>query len=591
MGLRHLLDWSDFATGTLPALPLQHKVVLPPAAASFQSLQDEVNASEAIEDQADEARALTTAARVLADRTDALVEANRLEFADAEISERTRAASRLLGDIPSALQKVNEHLENLLTDRQHLLDLRQFGGAADPEMRLPILKAMRQHAQSAERQLMEAVRLGQHASDLAQGAQQQAASARPLMRTSDVRLLPDEEEEQASLAADQYELARGNLDEEDLSPAEIRELEARRAFEEADLGRPDDKVGDTSAGCHCDPQATCGLQGRSFTWCRVGGGRCPLLRLDAEGRSLDPGGADHNLFKATGSSAWPTTGARSERSGAVWDYCTVEHSSDAPGAPPRTAHGGVCAWNEDLLNRYAKDPAYLKADGSVNLQKVPPRDRLAVEVMLQYQKDPEGHSLCSATVGSDKFSVCPAAPDPEHPEAAGHGWLASRSWDFCSAKGWKPKAGLDGKPSTEVPAPVAKTLPEEDDEPTERQAQEQPITYPVHPEAMRPQPSPAPIAAPVATPGLPPRASAGATTQAMRPQPLPAPIMSPLATRGLPPSMPAVASMEALLPSSLLPWSLPFERPQDNVTVRASGDGARDSSHSRASRFAAFLTA
>merc|ERR1719188_845300 len=244
-------------------------------------------------------------------------------------------------------------------------------------------------------------------------------------------------------------------------------------------------MGPTAAGCECDHQVKCGLQGRSFNWCRVGGGTCALLRRDHVD-VRDPGGADHNLYK--GQAVSPASGAAPERSGAVWDYCSPKPGPKIAGSAPRTSHGGSCAWRGDLLRRYEEDPQYLSALGEIDLQKVPPRDRLAVQIMLQYRAAPDGPAgLCDVTPGSRPFAVCPAVADPERPELGGRGWLASRSWDFCTQRGWRPAHDRGQERSEVQPAPPAPALPERPETPPEEDREElgelhKDVPYPRAPE-------------------------------------------------------------------------------------------------------------
>ena len=114
---------------------------------------------------------------------------------------------------------------------------------------------------------------------------------------------------------------------------------------------------------------------------------------------------------------------------------------------------------------------------------MPLRDRLGVEAMLQYQKDPAHEHLCAVTDGSGLFHVCPTAVDVERPELAGLGWNASHSWDFCGerfAGPWRP-AATEVSVHAEVsapPAPEAPQLPEREAEPPEEpRPPEEPVTY------------------------------------------------------------------------------------------------------------------
>ena len=122
-------------------------------------------------------------------------------------------------------------------------------------------------------------------------------------------------------------------------------------------------------------------------------------------------------------------------------------------------------------------------DGHIELKKVPLRDRLAVEAMLQYQKDPLHQQLCAVTDGSGLFHVCPTSVDLERPELAGRGWNASHAWDFCGdrwAGPWRPEATEVSvhQEVSEALAPEAPQLPEREAEPPEEpRSVEEPINY------------------------------------------------------------------------------------------------------------------
>eukprot|EP00913_Durusdinium_trenchii_P024570 g23064.t1 len=211
---------------------------------------------------------------------------------------------------------------------------------------------------------------------------------------------------------------------EELSSHGKEVLRAKQKVDKMDDGAP---MGLTSAGCKCDPQAKCALQGRSFTWCRIGGGTCSLLSSKAQKEHpLDPALHDHGLYKPGGPEA--TKERDLDRSGAVWDYCEP-HLGLSSGAAPRTAHGAMCA-------RYMEDPFFLKQDGTLDLTKN------GTFVVLAEQKDPEHQHLCTITDSSGMFRVCPTTVDDERPELAGMGWNASHSWDFCGERfgedNWKP---------------------------------------------------------------------------------------------------------------------------------------------------------
>ncbi|CAK0841066.1 unnamed protein product, partial [Prorocentrum cordatum] len=173
---------------------------------------------------------------------------------------------------------------------------------------------LRRHAEGMLHEVRTATSLGRKTAALTEAVERQHALARPVLRDTDVHMVPTNEAEGAPGEDD--EDGGGVEGAEEEGEGGDLDAEVTRMISEADAGEP---LGPTAAGCACDPQVKCGLQGRSFSWCRVGGGTCALLRRD-HADVLDLGGADHNLYK--GQSVIPASGAFPERSGAVWDYCT-----------------------------------------------------------------------------------------------------------------------------------------------------------------------------------------------------------------------------------------------------------------------------
>jgi len=411
---------------------------------------DSLDAAESLAAQSQRMWDAAGAARVLTDRAGAIVEASRLDVVDDDLNRSARAVEELLQKLPQALLAANAPLRHLARDRADLWALAPSSGVGpDPALRRPVLRQLQRDAEATLARLAAARRLGQRAFELSEGMQRQAQSVQPVLRESDVHLVPPEES--GALA-----------DETDNQGSDAG---AGRFFDELDRGEPTGGAAqNTSAGCTCDPQVRCGLQGRAFTWCRVGGGRCKLLRHD-NAHSLDPGGADHHLRRSEGSAE--PSGAQTDRSGAVWDYCTPKATAPTgPGAPPKTAHGGVCVWDGALWNRFANDPAFQHADGSLDLTKVPTSHRLGLEAMDQYRRDPEAHGLCDVTAHSHGFAVCPSAADPAEAQLGEHGWLKTRSWDFCAAPGWRPRPEVGQLRSAREADPVAPALalPEEEGE-------------------------------------------------------------------------------------------------------------------------------
>lgn len=170
---------------------------------------------------------------------------------------------------------------------------------------------------------------------------------------------------------------------------------------------------------------------------------------------------DHDIYKSGG------TGSRSarglEREGSVWDYCVPKLGLRAEDTAPRTAHGGQCAWRGDILQQYGTDANYVGPEaGSIDIEKVPFRDRLAVQAMMQYRDDPTSKFLCAEADGSDGFAICPIERDPDRPELVKSGWLANHSWDFCTNRKFKPRkisSTDDGLTSEVFPAPIAPSMP------------------------------------------------------------------------------------------------------------------------------------
>lgn len=422
----------------------------------------------------DHAYAMAEYARVWAERASSIVDATRGEQVDQEAVDIATDLAKAARRAGKALIGVNESLKALDVARFNL-ELQEKLGSTDPQMEIYVLTKTGEAATKASDAMHMALQVATRAQNLTDEAVSHGVTSMPKLRVSDVHLTPVNEAEGADFN-----------DNQEHSPDELvgqghgkEVLRAKHKVDKMDDGVP---LGLTSAGCHCDPQAKCALQGRSFTWCRVGGGTCTLLSASArKGHPLDPALRDHDLYKSGAKAGGVTKERDLERSGAVWDYCEPDLGLTSSGSAPRTAHGAMCAWRGDLLRRYAEDPYYLNQDGSINLAKVPLRDRLSVDAMLQYQKDPVHQHLCTTTDDSGVFRICPTTVDDERPELAGLGWNASHSWDFCSERfadpasgaveeAWRPPTtdtSVHEEVSEPLPPPQAPELPERPEEPPE----------------------------------------------------------------------------------------------------------------------------
>eukprot|EP00933_Yihiella_yeosuensis_P004377 TRINITY_DN108745_c0_g1_i1.p1 TRINITY_DN108745_c0_g1~~TRINITY_DN108745_c0_g1_i1.p1 ORF type:complete len:652 (+),score=170.37 TRINITY_DN108745_c0_g1_i1:107-2062(+) len=407
----------------------------------------------------DHANEMAKVARVWTERAAAMMEANRLEQAQDAAVKATEDVAKMIQPLPRELRSANEALQAVYADRANLKELKRLGGTVDPDEEVKVLSQLASHAEDASKLLLKSADAGRRVAAFANSVKHESLTSQPLLRKEDVHLAPLTNAEGADID-----------DDVDAPTQEDRDAEMTKAhlkMQAMDDGEPS---GLTAAGCQCDPQVKCGLQGRSFTWCRVGGGHCELLRQDGSGpeHAKDMAGVDHNLYTGAGVNGHS---GQLEQSGAMWDYCTPKFTSQSRGSAPLTAHGGRCAWRGDLLKRYVEDPLYNK-NGSLDLSLVPFKDRAALELMLKYREDPSANSLCSPTAGSQPFSVCPVSSDPERPELSGRGWLANHSWDFCAAKNWRPAKKIGNDVSDAQGAPLAPELPQRDIEPPEESREE-----------------------------------------------------------------------------------------------------------------------
>ncbi|CAE7266647.1 rpl22 [Symbiodinium microadriaticum] len=86
------------------------------------------------------------------------------------------------------------------------------------------------------------------------------------------------------------------------------------------------------------------------------------------------------------------------------------------------------------------DPLFHNLEtGEIDIEKIPFKDRIAVEAMQNYQEN--GGDLCQQTPHSGEFLVCPAAKGCAGSNVAGpggalpSGWfsgVSGKSWDFCA---------------------------------------------------------------------------------------------------------------------------------------------------------------
>mmetsp|Transcript_10017 Transcript_10017/g.22056 ORF Transcript_10017/g.22056 Transcript_10017/m.22056 type:complete len:599 (-) Transcript_10017:135-1931(-) len=427
----------------------------------------EVYSPEEAEQQLDEQIKYLMAMKEFAiaktDLASRLVASNRQLQADTDMSKAMEGAAELLKLMGPTLKRCNSHLDRLREHRHLLSELRKLGPVAEPRLEQQALNYIRMDARSIHNDLHKSLKILHQVNTFTNVAEQQAKATKPFLREDQVRFLPpkEEEEEEADEAAIEEE-------EEPKELGDPLQTEGHELVRSLSVGEPVTEENNTSAGCTCDKYAQCSLQGRDFTWCRVGGNNCSLLRFDKV-HSNDPGGLDHNLYKA--SEEYPATTPSRERSGAVWDYCVAKPALKGENSAPRTAHGGVCAWRGDLYKRYAEDPQYQGPHKKLLLNKIPIRDRQAVQVMDQLAQHPDQHGLCDRTAGSRGYAICPAVPDPEQPESASVGWFAGRTWDFCSDadRGYRPTRATgtieEGNPDT-IPSglPKAPEMPEPKEE-------------------------------------------------------------------------------------------------------------------------------
>jgi len=364
------------------------------------------------------------------ERAGALAEQVRYETLDEEISRASQDVQDIMEEVPWQMRAANPSIHQLYNDREALRSLVQEGGRVDPLVEKRVIADIERHSTEALESLEPSETSLKVARNLYDAAERHAALAPPILRETEVHM-----KEQGL-----------NEEHENAAPESEEGPTPQEALEKLQKGEPDAPKANTSAGCNCDDQVQCSLQGRSFNWCRVGGGRCSILQEDkntveAGGAPrepwIDPSGVDHRLYSYPG--AYPASGTHQQQSGAVWDYCTPQ-PKQPKGYAPRTAHGGRCAWRGDLYERYEKDEAFDSKSGVIDLDKIPERDRLALEVMSLYKASPKTRTLCMQTENSGPYAVCPVAPDPDNPEAAHGGWLADRSWDFCTDRTWKPTA-------------------------------------------------------------------------------------------------------------------------------------------------------
>jgi len=172
----------------------------------------------------------------------------------------------------------------------------------------------------------------------------------------------------------------------------------------------------TAGECQCAGNSECTVHGRPFPWCIVHeSAPCPMR---ADPPSVDPTGADHHVVgAATGPS--------------LWDYCNDDATNLK--APASVHSEGHCERRDDVLVRYLGDPTYMGKDGQFDWARVPWRDRLALESMIQYAKGQA--PLCAHVPSSGHFKVCPVSRNRlsggDHTADSASAWWRRQSWDFC----------------------------------------------------------------------------------------------------------------------------------------------------------------
>lgn len=419
-----------------------------------KEMTDEAKKAQAVEEYEQQMTDMSTYVQELAkaatrhtERAGALAEQIRHETLDEEISRSTQDLQDMLVEVPWKMRAANPSIQHLYDDREALRALVQEGGRVDPLVEKRMLGNIERHATEALEALQQPITSLKVSRSLYDAANRHAALAPPVIRENEVHLKESGPEQEHA----------------NQKPPSPEGPTPEEALEKVIQGEPDANTANTSAGCNCDDQVKCSLQGRSFTWCRVGGGRCAALREDtttseAGGADrpswIDSSGADHRLYGFPG--PYPASGTHQQQTGAAWDYCTPSPKPVMGGAP-KTAHGGRCAWRGDLYERYARDEAFDSKSGTIDLDKVPTRDRLALEAMQLYKANPNERTLCTETENSKPYAICPVSPDPDNPEASHSGWLADRSWDFCTDRTWKPNPKNDQPPL--IPAmPTEKEL-------------------------------------------------------------------------------------------------------------------------------------
>jgi hypothetical protein len=439
--------------------------------------EDELDDEEAMDEhaqkmatEAEYVKKVAKEATRATERAASLAEQVRLETLDEEISRTSQDLQDLMRDVPWQLRAMNPSIQRLYDDREALRSIADQGGSLDPFVEKHRLASIERHATDALAAIEDPMNTLRSARILYNASERHAALAPAIVHDGDVRFIEIEGKDGKDGTVPPQPVDQGEL-----SPPE--------ALEKTIEGQPDRPEANTSAGCNCDPQVACSLQGRSFTWCRVGGGTCPILQeetstSEAGGATrpnwIDASGTDHRLF-LTEENGYPASSTRQQQSGAIWDYCTPAPKRP-PKAPPKTAHGGRCAWRGDLYERYERDDAYdAKGMKIADESKIPKRDRLAVEAMRLYKAasasakgmDPKAVAeiakakpawlgLCRVTEHSKPYAVCPVVPDPDNPEASHGGWLSDHSWDFCADTSWHPAIGGDKPPKV----PYMKTMEE-----------------------------------------------------------------------------------------------------------------------------------
>lgn len=251
------------------------------------------------------------------------------------------------------------------------------------------------------------------------------------------------------------------------------QMEALDLPKDPDYTKPSIPAARTASGCTCSETSECTDRGRSFDWCVVSDKERCTLRHNLETRDFQ--GADHRVASNDVTVRGPK----------VWDYCLAPPQDGEPPYEKGDAlalHKGChCAPNPKILDKYSNNPDFRGKDGRFLWERVPRRERPALEAMLKLamsedraqqaglnalavdvaeeagEPAPEADitvsdapvnaddqvegeqrddlSLCVRVPSTKPFRICPAIPD-ENSGPSG-GWCADHSYDFCAVASGK----------------------------------------------------------------------------------------------------------------------------------------------------------